>query len=331
MPLWPIGAPILMNPACSSLRSLSLRTTRPSSCGATPENGLFLLRCELDAAFFRLYLPSEANGEWRPVDGEMAEDVAELKASFPTPRDGVAYIMDTFPIVRRRDKDKYDGDFRTKRIILEIYDAMQDADPRCRHPKPKVGVLAFGSLINDPGDELKPRIIFRIKAQTPFTVEYGRYSGKTRGGAPTLVPHRSGSPVSAEILVLDDEVNVIEAKSMLWRRETRKLGTGEEYREGSGPNSVSVQVLDDDPCVTTILYTDFPDAGKIPNPTAKELAERAIRSVGAADEGMDGITYLINAIKCGIETPLTRAYRDEILRQMNSPTLEEALTTLKGQ
>src|SRR5207249_245734 len=25
----------------------------------------FLLRCELDAAFFHLYLPSESNGEWR--------------------------------------------------------------------------------------------------------------------------------------------------------------------------------------------------------------------------------------------------------------------------
>jgi hypothetical protein len=220
MPLRPTGAPILMNPACSSLRSLSLRKTRPNSRGATPENGRFLLRRELDAAFFHLYLPSEANGEWHPVDGEMAEDVAQLKASFPTPRDGVAYIMDTFPIVRRRDKEKHDGDFRTKRIIFEIYDAMQNAKrtgqtylplldpppaaPRCRHPKPKVGVLAFGSLINDPGDELKPRIIFRIKAQPQFTVEYGRYRGKTRGGAPTLVPHRSSSPVPAEILVLDN-------------------------------------------------------------------------------------------------------------------------------
>lgn len=61
MPLWPTSAPILMNPACSSLRSLSLRKARPNSRGATPENGHFLLRCELDAAFFHLYLPSEAN------------------------------------------------------------------------------------------------------------------------------------------------------------------------------------------------------------------------------------------------------------------------------
>ena len=114
------------------------------------EERRFLLRCELDAAFFHLYLPAEANGDWRPAEGETAEDLARLKASFPTPRDAVAYIMDTFPIVRRKDEEKFDGDYRTKRVILEIYDAMQEsirtgqpyqtrldpppADPRCCHP-----------------------------------------------------------------------------------------------------------------------------------------------------------------------------------------------------
>jgi hypothetical protein len=50
-----------------------------------------------------------------------------LLAAFPTPRDAVSYIMDTFPIVRRKDEEKYNGDYRTKRVILEIYDAMQQA------------------------------------------------------------------------------------------------------------------------------------------------------------------------------------------------------------
>ena len=45
---------------------------------------------------------------------------------FPTPRDAVAYIMDTFPIVRRKDEEKHD-EYRTKRVILEIYDEMQQA------------------------------------------------------------------------------------------------------------------------------------------------------------------------------------------------------------
>jgi hypothetical protein len=80
----------------------------------------------LDAAFFHLYLPTEANSDWRRAEGETAEDLARLKASFPTPRDAMAYIMDTFPIVRRTDEEKW-GDYRTKRVILEIYDAMAEA------------------------------------------------------------------------------------------------------------------------------------------------------------------------------------------------------------
>jgi hypothetical protein len=119
----------------------------------------FLIRCELDAAFFHLYLPADEGGDWRPArtaDGcpydETAAQLAELKHHFPTPRDAVAYIMDTFPIVRRKDEDQH-GEYRTKRVILEIYDAMQEsmrsgrpyqtrldpppADPRCCHPLPE--------------------------------------------------------------------------------------------------------------------------------------------------------------------------------------------------
>lgn len=59
----------------------------------------FLLRCELDAAFFHLYGLSH---------------------------DDAAYVLDTFPIVRRND-EKAHGEYRTKRVILEIHDAMADA------------------------------------------------------------------------------------------------------------------------------------------------------------------------------------------------------------
>jgi hypothetical protein len=90
------------------------------------EERRFLLRCELDAAFFHLYLEADVNGDWRLAERETEEDRKRLKASFPTPRDAVAYIMDTFPIVKRRDEEKY-GEYRTKRVILEIYDAMAEA------------------------------------------------------------------------------------------------------------------------------------------------------------------------------------------------------------
>jgi hypothetical protein len=54
------------------------------------------LRCELDAAFFRLY--------------GLARDEAE-------------YVLDTFPIVQRKDEAAY-GEYRTKLSVLVEYDAM---------------------------------------------------------------------------------------------------------------------------------------------------------------------------------------------------------------
>ena len=85
------------------------------------------IRCELDAAFFHLYGLS---------------------------RNDTDYVMDTFPIVRKND-EKAHGEFRTKRVILEIYDAMAlaahsamqyqtrldppPADPLVAHPDTRSG------------------------------------------------------------------------------------------------------------------------------------------------------------------------------------------------
>ncbi len=87
----------------------------------------FLLRCELDAAFFHLYGLS---------------------------RDDTAYVMDTFHVVKDND-EKAHGEYRTRRVILEIYDAMAEAarsgkpyqtrldpppaDPRVAHPPRRAG------------------------------------------------------------------------------------------------------------------------------------------------------------------------------------------------
>ena len=77
----------------------------------------FEIRCELDAGFFHLYLGSA--DEW-------AADNPTLLEMFLTPRHAVDYIMDTFPIVRRKDEAKYDGEYRTKTTILKIYDEMAE-------------------------------------------------------------------------------------------------------------------------------------------------------------------------------------------------------------
>jgi len=41
-------------------------------------------------------------------------------------RDDVDYIMETFPIVKRKDEKEY-GEYRAKRVILDIYDEMKQA------------------------------------------------------------------------------------------------------------------------------------------------------------------------------------------------------------
>jgi hypothetical protein len=305
----------------------------------------FLLRCELDAAFFHLYLGSEE--EWR-------KQPAALTQAFPTPRDAVSYMMDTFPIVKRKDEARTEqknaagevvkpGRYITKDTILEIYDALIEsirtgtpyqtrlnpppADPRCCHPKRKIAILAFGSLRNDPG-KIGEHIAFRIKTETPFPVEYGRLS-QSRGGGPTLVPHEKGAKVGAELLILPDDMPLERARDLLWLRERRKEDNEETYSAGTGPNHVLVREWNkacefgECPWVETVLYTDFNPSGK-QTLTAEQLAKAAIESVGKADEGKDGITYLAQAEKAGIHTPLTKTYREAILKQTGTQTLAEA-------
>jgi hypothetical protein len=81
--------------------------------------------------------------------------------------------------------------------------------------KPSIGILAFGSLIEDPGWEIEEAIVGRKrKVLTPFAVEFARSSTK-RGDAPTLVPVREGgSPLLAQILLLN--ISLSEAKDRLW-------------------------------------------------------------------------------------------------------------------
>ena len=94
--------------------------------------------------------------------------------------------------------------------------------------KLRVGVLAYGSLMDDPGEELRAATIATLRGiETPMAVEYAR-SSIGRGGAPTLVPvEEGGSKVRAWIY----ELNVDEktASDILYRREIDKVGSGKTY------------------------------------------------------------------------------------------------------
>jgi hypothetical protein len=193
-----------------------------------------------------------------------------------------------------------------------------------------VSILAYGSLIDDPGFEISPLIAKRIPTETPFPVEYARES-ETRGGSYTVVPHSTGKAVKAEVLVLSEGVSLKVAKDLLYRRERRKEGSGVEYEYNSSRNAVVVQDKPGFQGIDHVLYTDFNPEGKITNPNPQKMAEAAIKSVRNAPCGKDGISYLINLISNGVITELTDLYKQEVLKLTRTTTLSEALQIAKTE
>ena len=196
-----------------------------------------------------------------------------------------------------------------------------------------VGILAYGSLGDDPGSEIGPLVVEKIEGvETPFRVEFARQS-RTRGGAPTLVPvSEGGAGVKAKILVLEN-VSEPEAADMLWRRETRREGSGERYEPSLEPgvDDVLVRRLHDLGGLDAVLYVEI--GANITDRSPRNLAELAIRSAGtdAGRRGRDGIAYLIGAKKNGVTTPLMLEYEREILRLTGADTLEQAREKLTLQ
>ncbi len=194
-----------------------------------------------------------------------------------------------------------------------------------------VGILAYGSLVDDPGVEIGQLVVERIESvETPFCVEFARTS-RTRGGAPTLVPvSEGGSRIKGKILVLEESVSETEAMDMLWGRETRRERSGERYDPPSAPdeNTVLVRCLENFEGLDMVLYAEI--GANISDLDSRKLAELAINSArsGAGREGKDVITYLIGVKENGVETPLMPDYESEILRQTGTETLEHARETL---
>ena len=142
----------------------------------------------------------------------------------------------------------------------------------------KIGILAYGSLIEDSGIEIEPLIQTRIEnIKTPFKIEFAR-SSLSRNGAPTLVEYDDGLTVNGQILLLKDSVTLEHAKDILWRRETRNEKSGRKYIEAKNPplNKVVVEVLENFKDIDYVLYTKI--GANIENPTAEKLANLAIES-----------------------------------------------------
>lgn len=192
-----------------------------------------------------------------------------------------------------------------------------------------IGILAYGSLITSPGPELADATCLRIgNVPTPFKVEFAR-SSRGRDGAPTIIPvENGGSSVNAVLLILRDHVQPYDARSMLWRRETNQAGSHKRYEplEPRTVNTVIVVEYSELANVELVLTTKI--GSNIPPPTASQLAELAVASARAESgpERRDGISYLMDAKRSGIVTPLMDSYEREVLRLTGAKSLHDAWT-----
>lgn len=177
----------------------------------------------------------------------------------------------------------------------------------------RIAIFGYSTLILDAGPDLQPLIIERIPHPSPRPVEFSRLS-RHRGNAPALAFSETGGVVNGQIMVLDlpdtDEKRDKVAHS-LWLREGRPPWAAIRQTEMAG--------------FKTVFYIDIEP--NIPNPSPRLLADFAINSVAKCAElgqAKNGIRYLRDCIKAGIETPLTQAYMEAILAKLNAKDLEEA-------
>lgn len=194
-----------------------------------------------------------------------------------------------------------------------------------------IGILAYGSLIDNPGKEISEIEIERIVCQTPFNVEFARTS-RTRGNAPTLIPvEEGGQRVNAVIIVLNPDTTIETASSILWRRELHKKNRTENYThsENPNPNKVVVKTIADFMRVKTVLYTSI-GCNISQTLTSELLADFSIESIlsQAGQEEKDGLRYLLSAKRNGIVTSLSEDYENQILIKTETKCLEQAIEKL---
>lgn len=202
-----------------------------------------------------------------------------------------------------------------------------------------IGILAYGSLIADPGWEIK-NLISRTMAgvETSFAVEYAPTSD-TRSDAPTLVPVSDGKGwrVQSCLFVLKPYTRIQSAKNILYRREIHQVGNrSKSYAHSNNPgvNKTTVVEIHNFRDVDLVLYTrigaNLPvilDENISDQEKAEQLARLSINSINETTyfTCQDGIHYLASAIHYGVITRLTELYKRAILRLAdNAPDLSQA-------
>jgi hypothetical protein len=172
-----------------------------------------------------------------------------------------------------------------------------------------LAIFGYGSLLAEPGEMISSHIVARVPYPSPWPIEYARRAN-LRGDGPTLVLYETGGIVRGQLLVLDlHKDRLAELTEWLWQRE------------GRPPRELLRQMECDE--FDLVLYCDLEATLKDEEINAESLAQFAIDSV-AKNPARNGIRYLAGNIEHGIITPLTYAYRDEILHRTGTTSLSAA-------
>ena len=196
-----------------------------------------------------------------------------------------------------------------------------------------IGILAYGSLITHPGQEIASVLDHVIPdVMTPFPVEYARKSG-TRAGAPTLVPVPigCGTPVKAVVLVLKKYTRKKKAQNFLYRRELHQEGDLEviydDQVQRQKRDAMVIETMKNQFGLSVIYYTSLKpnfteilDTKRTQEEKVELLVRAAIDSVTQETykKGMDGIQYLADNIEAGVVTALTEPYAQAILNKVRN-------------
>lgn len=191
-----------------------------------------------------------------------------------------------------------------------------------------IGIMAYGSLISDPGIEIQNRLDRSISdVETPFPVEYARRSG-SRNGAPTLVPVPPGRAgfVKGVVLVMKKYSHKDAIQNYLYRRELHAVGNKTKvYDHGIQSRRREAMLIESLPGfqdLELVYNTRFPiNFGEILDPN-RDIQEKAMLLARAARVSLssetylnrlDGIQYLLNNIDNSIITQLVISYMQAIL------------------
>jgi hypothetical protein len=115
----------------------------------------------------------------------------------------------------------------------------------------------------------------------------------------------------------------------LWRREINKVGQGGHYRHSTNPglNTLVIERHESFEGIASVFSARSP--ATISPLTAEHLTELQSKVLAAKRHGRDGISYLIEAKRNGIVTPLSEPYEQEILRRTKTRNLTDALHKIR--